>query len=36
MLDNGLLARLDDGDVAVNLILYGASADAGQLVAVTP
>lgn len=36
VLDNGLLARLDDGDVAVNLILYGASADAGQLVAVTP
>lgn len=36
VLDNGLLARLDDGDVAVNLILYGASADAGRLVAVTP
>ena len=27
-LDNGMVARLDDGDVAVNLTAFGATADA--------
>ncbi len=31
-LDSGLVARLDDGDVAVNLTLFGATADATRLV----
>ena len=32
VLDNGLVARLDDGDVAVNLTLYGEMAEPERLV----
>lgn len=32
VMDNGLVARLDDGDVAVNLTLFGAVADASRFV----
>jgi hypothetical protein len=31
VLDNGIVARLDDGDVAVNLTLFGELADATKL-----
>ncbi len=31
VLDSGLVARLDDGDVAVNLTLFSGTADPGQL-----
>ena len=30
-LDNGLVARLDDGDVAVNITAFSAAADPGRL-----
>ena len=32
VMDNGMVARLDDGDVAVNLTLFGAAADASKFV----
>lgn len=32
VMDNGLVARLDDGDVAVNLTLFGDVADASRFV----
>lgn len=32
VLDSGIVARLDDGDVAVMLTLFGPEADAGRLV----
>ena len=31
VLDDGMLAKLDDGDVAINLTLYGALADNSRL-----
>jgi hypothetical protein len=32
VMENGMVARLDDGDVAVNLTMYGAVADASLFV----
>lgn len=32
VMDNGLVARLDDGDVAVNLTLFGEVADANEFI----
>ena len=32
VMDNGLVARLDDGDVAVNLTLFGDVADQSQFI----